>query len=271
MSNKIKAPDSVVEHFFQDFAPQGTQTAKIGDSANGVVIASSIRNPEDVVAIKIGPSEKISREHDYYEELRDVVGKEHTIPRGKVLVTTDNKTGNEYGALVTPFLPDLQPFSRQDLFLPKQGTLRESRIGEFADLLATMQSAGLFHGDFQAKNVGNRANGLSMVFDMEAATRLTPDSPDLARHIVHDLLSFYKSLAIKNLYGLNPDPLIKEIEMLFTEHWLQKVHEYGVLAVDLALEAAVSSSSTFADWVKSGGLARAKQRFTPNQRGVLAA
>ncbi len=263
MSSKIKAPESVVEHFFQDFEPQGAQTAKIGDSANGVVIASSSRNPEEIVAVKIGAATKIMKEYDTYEELRGIVGEEHTIPKGRVLFTTDRKTGSEYGALVTPFLPDLQPFSRQDLFLPKQGTLREGRMGEFASLLAIMQSAGLFHGDFQAKNVGNRANGVPMVFDMEAAKRLTPDSPGLARHIINDLLSFYKSLAIKNLYNLNPDPLSKEIEAMFTQQWLQQVHELGSLSIDLALDIAVESISTFTDWTSNGGLERARARFAP--------
>lgn len=271
MNNKIKAPADVVEHFFQDLDPKGTQTAKIGDSANGVVIASSVRSPDDVVAVKIGPSEKIEREYGYYKELRGIVGGEHTIPEGRVLIATDSKTGSEYGALITPFLPDLQPFSRQDLFLPKQGALRASRLGEFAQLLATMQSAGLFHGDFQAKNVGNRANGIPMVFDMEAASKLTPNSPELARHILHDLLSFYKSLAIKSLYSLNPEPLLHDIESLFTEQWLQSIHELGTLCLDSAIGAAVEASSKFNEWTSNGGLERAKIRFAPNDNRPLAA
>lgn len=270
MSNKIKAPEEVVSHFFEGFEPLGTQTSKIGDSANGVIIAASNRDPDSVVAMKIGPAEKIKKEHDYYRELRDVVGPEHTIPEGKVLLSADRKTGSEYGALVTPFLPDLQPFSRQDLFSPKKGTLRESRLGEFAALLATMHSSGLFHGDFQAKNVGNRANGVPMVFDMEAAKRLTPDSPDLGKHIMHDLMSFYKSLAIKNLYGLNPDPLKDEIERLFTEPWLQSIHDIGEVSVDCALDAAIGSVSTFSDWTKNGGLERAKARFAPRDLKKVA-
>ncbi len=259
--DKVKAPNPVVEELLDDYVPLGSQTAKIGDSANGVIIVADRANPESRHSIKIGTLEKTRAEADNYKTLSGIIGQEHTLPQGKVKVVEDRRTGAQYGALIVPYVPDLQPFSRQDLYVPKYGHTRERRMGEFAGLLARIQSGGLLHGDFQAKNVGNRANGLPMVFDLEAASTLDSTSkPEDA--ISGELYNFYKSLAIKSLYGLRPDPLIEELENSVLNPWLDEVEHIGQLSVDMAILAGDKSLKDFTAWINnSGSLERAKARF----------
>jgi hypothetical protein len=270
--DRIKAPALVVDELFQDFSPLGTQTAKIGDSANGVVIAADKANPDLRYSVKIGGLAKVQSELDNYRILSRIIGDKHTLPGGSLKIAEDHRTGEQYGALVVPYIPDLQPFSRQNLYVPKYGHTRERRMGEFATLSGKAMSEGFMHGDFQAKNVGNRANGVPMVFDLEASSIVDPSNEKRFVELANaDLLSMYKSLAIKSLFGLNPEPLISELESSVLSPWLDAIEDLGSVSVDMAIIIADKSLARFREWLENGGLERAKSRFVAREAILRAA
>ncbi len=228
------------------FTIEGVQTSSLGDSAHGVVIVSDEHGFKH--ALKIAPHEKIERDCTGLAEASRLIGQCCTTE-----LTSRGQIDDNSSFMTTLYLPDLTPFSRRkNLTVPLYGTSRTQELGEIARLAARLHFGGFEHGDFQAKNVGLRANGKLVVFDFEAHKSGFPVAECMAK----DVLTMLKSLSVKGFGGLTSFALAEVFTDSFIVPYIEAVPEL-IEGVDIADRII----AYFHEWCRNGGQQRAVARF----------